>query len=363
MTSDTLKVNVFGDGRGETIFLEFPNNKVGLIDCANDHFIEWFKKYSRKNNLQAIDFVIWTHPHRDHTSRFPAFFKLCQEKNIVIKNFMRFGVRYFQKISEIIEGEHEKENSPETLQQMKDLADINEAVYAGKITPSCLKNTIDLVKELKEKKFIEDISNNLQYGLTLCSDFCEDTELLCIAPTEEDINRYLEKANAWKRKELNPSYFSLSSGIHNIISVAVSIKFGEATIILGGDVEKRAWQNILSKNQHRSRVERNLNLLKVPHHGAESAYLKEAWDTWGNEFYSVIAPLQQHSLPENDHILDIAKHHSPKIFILKDKNLYTLLDYLTRQALECECKSINIDASHHICFEVHKNAHINNCWH
>lgn len=362
MTSNTLKIDFFGEGNGETIFLELPNGKIGIVDCGNKIFIDWFKQYIITNNITEIDFIVWTHPHADHTSYFPSLLDLCKENNIKITHFMRFGIRKFTVISNLIEEQCQKEyiNS-----DIKILSDVDEAILAEEFKPSCLKRTIDKVRSLKNDGLIININNSLCYGQSLFSknSLHKDIEIFCLAPTDEDIETYYQQARKLADKSLTSSTFCLSSSLHNVISVALCVKYGEASIVLGGDVLERAWQSVLDNNRHTYYSHNQLNLIKIPHHGSETAYLEDIWNIWGKDIYSVICPLAKYPLPKISDLENFIKHTS-KIFILKDKRINTLLDFITQKAIGVRenRSSSSVHNTSHITFEISTSGEIKHEW-
>ncbi|MCF7907829.1 MAG: MBL fold metallo-hydrolase [Candidatus Omnitrophica bacterium] len=61
-----LEIHFIDVGEGNSIFIETPGGEVVLIDAGN--LISGFKlsKYLKKNKVEKIDHLIFTHPHLDH---------------------------------------------------------------------------------------------------------------------------------------------------------------------------------------------------------------------------------------------------------------------------------------------------------
>ena len=53
----------------------------------------------------------------------------------------------------------------------------------------------------------------------------------------------------------------------------------------------------------------NLALLKAPHHGSETAYLKENWNNWGQDFRTAVTTYNKSGLPKSQGIQNIFKSH------------------------------------------------------
>ena len=62
----------------------------------------------------------------------------------------------------------------------------------------------------------------------------------------------------------------------NDLSVVLWVRLGEVLLLLGADLERRGWREIL---QSRARPDGRASVFKVPHHGAESAHDPGVWRT------------------------------------------------------------------------------------
>lgn len=61
-----LKVHYLDVGQGDSIFLEFPNEKTMLIDASVSDASDKIINYIEALNYSKIDYLIATHPHSDH---------------------------------------------------------------------------------------------------------------------------------------------------------------------------------------------------------------------------------------------------------------------------------------------------------
>lgn len=60
----------------------------------------------------------------------------------------------------------------------------------------------------------------------------------------------------------------------NDVSVALWVKVGEVTVLLGSDLEKRGWTAVL---ENVAPIEGKASVFKVPHHGSEDAHEPGVW--------------------------------------------------------------------------------------
>ena len=84
---DTLKIHFIDVGEGDAIFIEAPNGQTALIDAGN--LITGFRvvEYLKENNIQNLDYLIFTHLDLDHIGG--AFFvmqmmdvgKICDNRD------------------------------------------------------------------------------------------------------------------------------------------------------------------------------------------------------------------------------------------------------------------------------------------
>lgn len=76
-TSDELIVHYIDVGQGDSILIQFPEDKVALIDGGTREAGDKLVSYIESLGLKRIDYLIATHPHEDHIGGLPA----------VIRNF------------------------------------------------------------------------------------------------------------------------------------------------------------------------------------------------------------------------------------------------------------------------------------
>lgn len=84
-----LKVYFIDVGQGDSIFVQFPDQRAMLIDAGESDYSQAVIKTIRETKEDTLDFVIATHPHSDHIGGMAE----------VIKSF-KIGSIYMPKISQ-----------------------------------------------------------------------------------------------------------------------------------------------------------------------------------------------------------------------------------------------------------------------
>ncbi|MCM8823350.1 MAG: MBL fold metallo-hydrolase [Candidatus Omnitrophica bacterium] len=64
--TQNLKIHFLDVGEGDAVFIQSPHGKTVLVDAGN--LITGFRvgEYLKRNNVQRLDYLIFTHPHFDH---------------------------------------------------------------------------------------------------------------------------------------------------------------------------------------------------------------------------------------------------------------------------------------------------------
>ena len=356
MTS-SFDIHVFGDGLGETILLEFPKKKFGIVDFGYKNFITWFDKYLEEEKVEKIEFLIWTHPHDDHTRYLPNLLNYLKDKNIKIKNFFCFPFEKIRNLSSFIDL---------GIEQKYDVITNSTDIFTNKVTPKYLTSLSEQISELNKNGFIEYI-DKIKFMSELYEEGALQKKLSihCIAPVQEDIDKYKDIFQKVVERKYPTEKLYPDSNKHNIISLAIHIKFSNLNIILGGDVEKNSWSQIMRNPRAKNHSCCNLLFLKSPHHGSENAYLKENWDNWGKDFHTAITPYNKANLPTLNGLENLFKH-TTKIYILKDSHKNSLLgeasQFATSGVKQQEDITTSDKVTSHIKFTIFETGEITHTW-
>ncbi len=61
-----LTIHYLDVGQGDSIFIEFPNDEVMIIDSGEVEYYEKIENYIKNQGYEKLDYVVVTHPHTDH---------------------------------------------------------------------------------------------------------------------------------------------------------------------------------------------------------------------------------------------------------------------------------------------------------
>ena len=356
MMISKFDIHVFGDGFGETIFLEFDNKNIGIIDFGYKDFLNWFDKYVKNNNIQTIKFIIWTHPHDDHSRYLINFLDYIIENNICIENFFRFPYHKFKRISKILDYGQ---------MALKEIVHISPYTYIEKTQPKTLLSLCEKLSQMINRKIIKN-NDLISLGKELfpLNILKNNLSMHCIAPSNDDIDKYSDYIDEVIRKKENVEDLYLSSEKHNLISTAISIVFGKFNIILGGDVENNTWENIFKNNNYEKYTRNKISFLKAPHHGSNTAYSHNNWSIWGNNYTIAITPFNKCKLPKIETIENMLRITN-KIYILKNKtnqNIFKDNCWIEKLCKNTELITSANKATYHLKFEIFESGKINQFW-
>lgn len=309
--SPALKVHVINAGYGESIVLELPDGKFGVVDCYAPNLDNPDTNPTRKLLLELgvseLEFVCLTHPHRDH---FRGMSHLLEQFDV--KRFWRFGAMSREHLVNLITflKADARERSDE-----KDLESAND-----------LHRTFQLVASNAKGKNLEiwhvsDIKP--LYPMPSASSGATSTghvEITGISPSSDRVERYhdslskcFDDSGALREKAPKLS--------HNDVSVALLVRFGSSTVLLCGDVEKENWQTTLTRVTPANLA---ANAVKVAHHGSSTGYTDDLWSILcdGKETIAVITPSLQHKLPTQNAVDHIKAHANAVVTTCKDAILF-----------------------------------------
>ncbi len=295
MTSTTnrpfLEVHVLGAGKGESVVIKLPNGLWGVVDCyassTSDADSNPTISFLKGKGVKQLEFLCLTHPHDDH---FFGMTTLIDE--FKPREFWRAGC---------LAPEHIK-----LLARYYRIAGIADGVAA--FTKSS-KELVGVYAKIREKVKSEEIKvKRAQSLMTLYPEPASMTggfQIDCIAPSGTQVERY--EGAIWSCiNEDNEIAERLMRSQHNNISLVLRLVYGKTRVLLGGDLEKQGWEEVVREYGANSLA---ACAVKVSHHGSTNGYCAGLWQHFSSNGkpIAVVAPSRLHNLPKAAALQDIGK--------------------------------------------------------
>jgi len=296
MTTDLsrLAIHVFGAGKGESIVLNLPNGKWGVVDCfagsSADASTNPVLQFLHDQGVEQLEFLCLTHPHDDH---YKGMSQLLET----------FPVRYFWP-SAGLSGKH-----------FSQLVQYLQVEALGTAQPSDEESALEFAKIfglVKRKRtnqnppLREQIPGPTVQLYPVPFDPSAEFQIIGLAPSGDQAARYNEgllrcfDEQGVIRRPLSPEH-------HNIISSALLIVFGQTRIVLGGDVERDGWRDAI---RDMGADYLAAHAVKVSHHGSANGYCEGLWPTFASRGRptGVVTAYISQSLPRRTALEEIAQH-------------------------------------------------------
>lgn len=245
----SLKLHFLNVGDGDCTIIDFPartlistgknyNSRVMLVDVHHhdeheeyEHVINYYKKHftDTSGKTRPIFRYVTTHPHKDHMKGMKAIFD-----EIEVVNFWDIDHRF------------EPEKNGIDWEEYKDDWGHYEKIRTGSIPGLTVLKYTDTVNPRP---------------------FWDEDGIQVLSPSKDLYNFVHTKEDGSARTKEE-----IGSELNNLSHVLL-INFNGLKILLAGDAEAKCWEYILEK--HKDKI-KDIDILKAPHHGRESAFHEEA---------------------------------------------------------------------------------------
>ena len=304
---DALGVHVFGRGFGESIVLEFPNGRVGLIDCFSPQLTipEGQTRLSvnpvlrfLKNELRAesLAFVGLTHPHEDHGRGLSHVLEEYRGRIGQIWMFQGFQSLYLERLLHALRASAIQLPIEELLNEPPGTFAFEIATIRDRVL-----DQIDPQKTNRAKfRFFQGYK---QFAIP-------DEPVSCrfLGPSDGHAAAYEANLVDSLATAFDPSGqyvvpdWAPDSINHNLISSALLISYGQTRVLLGGDMELEAWNDALREQQGSSETDTDLDchVIKAPHHGSVTGWhsaFTERLPIDGRPPIAILTPFNRHRHP------------------------------------------------------------------
>lgn len=242
-----FEVVLFGPGYGESIVLHIGFGSWVIVDsCINDagkpRALEYLESIG-VNPAQGVELIVATHWHDDHIRGMAKLVEVCSKANFCCANALR--TEEFLAAIDALEGQHLSADG-------SGIREIHR-VFNGLMS--------------KESRPIFATANRRIYAQDEC-------EVWSLSPSDAAFENFLKSVgslfpNAGQTKVWTPSVSP------NDVSVVLWVGVDDIAVLLGADMEKRGWVEIL---QSKGRPIGKASAFKIPHHGSEGAYEPDVWN-------------------------------------------------------------------------------------
>jgi len=258
-TNGNTELVVLGPGYGESVLVGLGNGCWIAVDCCIDSESgePWPQRYLYERGIDvstAVKLVVATHWHDDHVRGLSKFFKACASADLVLpvafarQEIMAFVYAY---------------GAQPTLKVSSGVSELY-----GVLT-ELMKRDRRPIFALTNRRL--KVFPGPQIGRT------SDCEVWSLSPSDGEIARFLTFTAA---SALQPgaTVRVIPPPEKNHTSVVLWVAFGEASLLLGSDLEETAdptsgWSGVLAGNQHGEKA----RVFKIPHHGSNTAHNERVW--------------------------------------------------------------------------------------
>ena len=242
-----FEVVLLGPGYGESIVLHIGYGAWVIVDSCIDHegkprALEYLESID-VNPAQGVDLIVATHWHDDHIRGMAKLVEVCSKANFCCANALR--TKEFLAATDALEGRHLSADGS----GIREIHRVFTWLMSKALSP------------------IFAAANRRIYAQDEC-------EVWSLSPSDVAFENFLKSVgtlspNAGQTKVWTPSVTP------NDVSVVLWVGVDDIAVLLGADMEKRGWIEIL---QSKERPTGKASAFKIPHHGSESAYEPDVWN-------------------------------------------------------------------------------------
>jgi beta-lactamase superfamily II metal-dependent hydrolase len=240
-----MKITFKDVGQGDSVILEWfdkkKNYRVGIIDCNLKGRSNPVVNHIEKSQPEMIDFIILSHPHKDHYSGMLELLDHVEKNNIKVLQFAHtlkgIGTLYWRWF--------EKNTSDLKL----------------------LIKIVRKLKILKEKDLIvriQPLVENVHINLS------ENIRIVCLAPSHDEIEKYQETVKYRPEKNITKA-----SAAANHLSSILKLNFRGKYALFTSDAEKTTFERVIKQHDLK---DKKFLACQLPHHGSKRNHSPIFWD-------------------------------------------------------------------------------------
>ena len=244
--SDEVEVSLFGPGYGECALIHIGNDDWVIVDsCLNSESQPAALAYLRgigANPANVVRLIVATHWHDDHIRGVGEMVELCRNASFCCAG---------------------------ALSKTEFLAAVG-ALESDPATPNG-SGTRELYKafsllEQRNTRPVFAFANRRIFNRNGC-------EVWSLSPFDKEYAGFLLEIGNLVPKDYETK-IRIPSLTPNKVAVVLLIKVDETVLLLGSDLERSGWLEILGASE---RPNWKASVFKVPHHGSDDAHEERVW--------------------------------------------------------------------------------------
>lgn len=302
-----LEVYTFGfNGVGESslILIKVDNyiEKSILIDFY-DNSSKQIKNILDKNKVSKLNYIIWTHPHEDHTRGLLDIINMYGEDQTKI-----IYPAYLIAL-EWSEWNHHNKEQAKIINLIKDIQKEKKKHRRLNVKPVAASMFLDSCKY----KYIE---RDFELNFTILS-----PDLSCV-----------EK-----------KFLLDDENLINDFSIACCIEINKKNFIFSGDIQNNSINNV---ERHLIPKSKGIQLLKIPHHGSKTSTDILKWiDTELKIGTSIVTSYSRSSLPKEKEIKKYENRSETMIIIDKSNDKFNYGMFFGKYDIINEIENISLEGN------------------
>jgi len=248
-----LTLRVFYVGNADCLLFGLSDQELNVVDfCRRPSLLEHPLSSANQCQPPKVIFICLTHPHSDHMTGMESIL------DFVATN----GGEFWHTVYDMA-GVLELYASPKVAKATRRLL-TRELMQLARLASA--------VAERFPAERIRFISARPGEPLRILSTSEIDIDVL--GPSFEDAICYIRMLRRVDAGELQ----EVDDRVINRTSAVLRVRYGENTIILGGDVLCENWQQIIGRSRMGSPQPMKVQAVKASHHGSKDSFYPELWD-------------------------------------------------------------------------------------
>lgn len=257
--ANVLELTLIGPGYGETVVLHLGNGRWAIVDSCEDE--DGHPRALRYLDAMDVDparsvvLIIATHWHDDHIRGMGRLVEICKTARFCCASVL---------------------TSKEFVQTVHGFDERLGRVGSG------LREYHDVLLTLRHRGAspVHAVPNRVVHSDGAC-------DIRCLSPSDSTYRDFLHSI-ADSRAPMGRSKNRVPVLRPNQVSVAVWVKMGDTAAVLGADLERSGWKDVLELVPRPSGL---ASVFKVPHHGAPNAHEPKVWaEMLEEDVHAVLTP-------------------------------------------------------------------------